>query len=187
MGHDVKEPGAGFAELTRVLDRRRWMQWFGVAVAGLAAAFAFVTPLVGYFLAPLLKPKLDEWLDIGAVNDFPIGQTRLVDYVSPNRAPWDGVTAKTACYVRRQAEKDFVIFAVNCTHLGCPVNWFPESGLFMCPCHGGVYYEDGAHASGPPPRGLYQYDWRIDGDRLFAKVGHLPTLQDTMKESAKKV
>jgi quinol---cytochrome c reductase iron-sulfur subunit, bacillus type len=58
------------------------------------------------------------------------------------------------------------------------VRWFPESGLFMCPCHGGVYYADGEHASGPPPRGLYQYDYKIDGDQLLVQGGRIPTLSE---------
>ena len=49
----------------------------------------------------------------------------------------------------------FLVLSVNCAHLGCPVTWFPQSGLFMCPCHGGVYYANGEHASGPPPRGCF--------------------------------
>ena len=53
------------------------------------------------------------------------------------------------------------MLAVNCAHLGCPVSWFPQSGLFMCPCHGGVYYANGDRASGPPPRGLFRCAWRI--------------------------
>ena len=51
----------------------------------------------------------------------------------------------------------FQVFAINCAHLGCPVRWFPQSGLFMCPCHGGAYYADGSRASGPPERGLFEY------------------------------
>ena len=46
----------------------------------------------------------------------------------------------------------------------------------MCPCHGGVYYADGAHASGPPPRGLFQYDYKIEGGELWIKAGEVPTL-----------
>ena len=65
---------------------------------------------------------------------------------------------------------------INCTHLGCPVRWFPQSGLFMCPCHGGAYYADGARASGPPPRGLFQYDYKIEGGELWIKAGQVPTL-----------
>ena len=76
--------------------------------------------------------------------------------------PWDGATADIPCWVRRIEGEKFQIFAINCTHLGCPVRWFQESHLFMCPCHGGAFYEDGSHASGPPPRGLYEYEYKIE-------------------------
>ena len=48
----------------------------------------------------------------------------------------------------------------------------------MCPCHGGVYYEDGSRASGPPPCGLFEYEWRIEDDRLEILAGNLPGLQE---------
>ena len=66
--------------------------------------------------------------------------------------------------------RTFQVFAINCAHLGCPVRWFPQSNLFMCPCHGGVYYSDGSHAAGPPPRGLFQYHYRIEDGKLFIKA-----------------
>jgi Rieske Fe-S protein len=69
----------------------------------------------------------------------------------------------------------FQVFAINCAHLGCPVRWFPQSNLFMCPCHGGVYYSDGSHAAGPPPRGLFQYHYRVEDGKLFIKAGEMPT------------
>ena len=47
------------------------------------------------------------------------------------------------------SDDEFVAFSVNCAHLGCPVRWLREAHLFMCPCHGGVYYEDGRVAAGP--------------------------------------
>lgn len=177
-----EHPVDDLSTIAKMFDRRRTMQWVGIAIAGFVAGVSFVVPLAGYFLAPLLRPKPDEWIDIGGVDDFTENQTKLVTYVSPNRGPWDGMTAKTGAYVRRNGPEDFVVFAVNCTHLGCPVNWFPESGLFLCPCHGGVYYSDGEHASGPPPRGLYKYEQKIEKSRLFIRVGHLPTLQDTMRD-----
>ncbi len=74
------------------------------------------------------------------------------------------------------------MFTNFCTHLGCPVEWFPQSGLFMCPCHGGVYYEDGERASGPPPEGLYKCVWRVAQEandsepQLYIKAPFLPTL-----------
>jgi menaquinol-cytochrome c reductase iron-sulfur subunit len=93
---------------------------------------------------------------------------------------------------RREQDADkakqhkFLILAVNCAHLGCPVSWFQESGLFMCPCHGGVYYANGERASGPPPRGLFHCVYRItqvDGvDHLEIQAPHYPTLQDTLRK-----
>jgi Rieske Fe-S protein len=46
----------------------------------------------------------------------------------------------------------------------------------MCPCHGGVYYEDGSVASGPPPRGLYEYEYKLEKARLWVRGGRIPTL-----------
>jgi menaquinol-cytochrome c reductase iron-sulfur subunit len=45
----------------------------------------------------------------------------------------------------------------------------------MCPCHGGVYYADGARASGPPERGLFEYPYRIDAGVLLIHAGAMPT------------
>ena len=82
--------------------------------------------------------------------------------------------------VRAPLYNRFLVLAVNCTHLGCPVSWFPAAGLFLCPCHGGVYYEDGERASGPPPHGLYRYDYRVAKGSLQILAGHLPTLNNPL-------
>jgi Rieske Fe-S protein len=74
----------------------------------------------------------------------------------------------------------FLVLAVNCAHLGCPVEWFQESGLFMCPCHGGVYYANGERASGPPPRGLFHCVWRVRGGDLEVQAPHYPTLHNPL-------
>jgi Rieske Fe-S protein len=175
--------------------RRSFLTWAAVGLGGVAALLTAV-PFVGYLLGPLLKKRTEEEIKqdevkLGPVNEFPEGQTRPKTFVNPLKQPWDGMAANTLVYVRRlkKAEgepADFQVFAANCAHLGCPVTWFPQSGLFMCPCHGGVYYEDGRHASGPPPRGLFECVWsvrKVDGvDTLVIQAPHLPTLQDTLKD-----
>jgi menaquinol-cytochrome c reductase iron-sulfur subunit len=77
--------------------------------------------------------------------------------------------------VRRIAGDQFQVFAVNCAHLGCPVRWFPQSGLFMCPCHGGAYYRDGSRASGPPERGLFEYPHKVENGLVTIQAGELFT------------
>jgi Rieske Fe-S protein len=150
-----------------------------MALNAIAAALLAV-PLIGYLAGALRERKAQAWIALGPLSDFPVGQTRLAKYQNPFTVPWDGETSRMPCWVRRLAADKFQVFAINCTHLGCPVRWFPESGLFMCPCHGGVYYADGTHASGPPPRRLYEYEYKIEGDQLLVRGGRLPTLSQSV-------
>jgi Rieske Fe-S protein len=168
-------------------ERRSFLRWLTVAAGAVAAAF-FAIPYVGYLLGPLRKREA-LWVPVGPVTKFPLGETRLITFENPLKQPWDGMVAQTGAYVRNLGKDDhhqdqFLVFAVNCTHLGCPVSWFPQSGLFMCPCHGGVYYENGEHASGPPPRGLYHCVWRVEHGQLEIQAPHLPTLQNTLTRKA---
>jgi menaquinol-cytochrome c reductase iron-sulfur subunit len=163
-----------------VPERRSVLRWMLAAVVGGAAAVVAGVPLFRYFLGPLWR-RTEDWVRLGPAAHFPVHETRLVTFDNPIRTPWDGMVAHTGVHVRALGEEQFLVFAINCTHLGCPVTWFPQSGLFMCPCHGGVYYENGERASGPPPRGLYHCDWRVKDGQLEIRAPHLPTLQDTLK------
>jgi Rieske Fe-S protein len=135
-------------------------------------------PFVRYLLAPVTRERkvgYDSWIPLGGLEQFPSGETRLATYRNPVVSATDGDTANIACWVRNVDGKTFQVFAINCAHLGCPVRWFPQSNLFMCPCHGGAYYQDGSRASGPPERGLFEYDYRIDSGKLLIKAGEMPT------------
>jgi Rieske Fe-S protein len=139
-------------------------------------------PILRYLLAPWRKDaSFNSWTSLGRTDTFPIGQTRLAYYKNPSQNPWDGETGNVACYVRRETSSQFKVFAINCAHLGCPVRWFPQSQLFMCPCHGGVYYADGSRASGPPERGLFTYNWQIVSGELQIDAGQMPTLSNSAK------
>jgi menaquinol-cytochrome c reductase iron-sulfur subunit len=108
------------------------------------------------------------------VDDFAIGETILVKFRSNSALPWTGVTSQTASWLRRVSDRQFIAFTVNCTHLGCPVRWIPDAGIFMCPCHGGVYNKDGSYAAGPPPHGLAQYPVRIINGQVEIQAAPLP-------------
>jgi len=143
-----------------------------------AAGAILAVPIVRYLLSPVIRERetgSESWLVLGPLDRFPAGQTRLATYRNPAANPSDGDTANIPCWVRNVDGEKFQVFAINCAHLGCPVRWFPQSGLFMCPCHGGVYYSDGSRASGPPERGLFEYSYKVEQGRLLIQAGALPT------------
>lgn len=163
------------------VTRRTLMMKIGLLLNGLVA-LVIATPIVRYLLSAVRgDDDYRKWVAIGDVNDFKVGDTVLVSYLNPFSNSWDGDTRKIPAYVRRTGGQDFTVFAVNCAHLNCPVRWFAESQLFMCPCHGGVYYADGERASGPPERGLFKYESKIEDGKLFIKAGQMPTLSNRAK------
>ncbi|MDG2201264.1 MAG: Rieske 2Fe-2S domain-containing protein [Phycisphaerales bacterium] len=165
-------------------SRRGFLFWLGLSL-NVVVGTLVALPIIGYVFASFRRDKWQAWIDLvpATIDSYPKGQTRLAQYRNPAKfdVTWDGYTADIPCWVRHESNGKLTVFAINCTHLGCPVRWFPESNLFMCPCHGGVYYADGSHAAGPPPRGLYTY--KIDQDaltkgRVRIMGGRLPTLQE---------
>jgi len=172
-------------------SRRSFLFKLSVLLNGAVGAVLAV-PIVGYLLSPTMKKSSTEasggigaWVGLGPVTGFPVGETRLVDFESPVKSLGDGETGKVACWVRRVSAQQFQVFAINCAHLGCPVRWFSESKLFMCPCHGGAYYQDGSRASGPPERGLFEYRYKVDNGTLSIHAGELPTLATQARCSEK--
>jgi len=159
------------------LSRRAFFAKVALLLNSLAAT-ALAVPVVGFLLSPVLRERKSDsesWVSLGVLDHFPEGETRLASYRNPMVNSWDGETANIACWVRRVEREKFQVFAVNCAHLGCPVRWFPQSALFMCPCHGGAYYSDGSRASGPPERGLFQYPYKVENGELLIHAGELPT------------
>jgi Rieske Fe-S protein len=159
------------------ISRRGFFMKLGILFNGIAAT-AVAAPIVGFLLSSITRGRANgylSWVPLGKVSEFPEGETRLATFQSPYVMPTDGKTVDTACWVRRIAQERFQVFAVNCAHLGCPVRWFPQSGLFMCPCHGGAYYRDGSRASGPPERGLFEYPYKIENGLITIQAGELPT------------
>lgn len=159
------------------LSRRGLFMKMGILFNGLAAT-ALAVPIVRFLMSSISRGRAGtylSWVPVGRVSEFPEGETRLATFRSPYVMPTDGKTVDTACWVRRIEGDQFQVFAINCAHLGCPVRWFAQSGLFMCPCHGGAYYRDGSRASGPPERGLFEYPHKVKNGLITIQAGELPT------------
>jgi Rieske Fe-S protein len=159
------------------LSRRGLLMKLGMLFNACVGA-ALAVPIGRFLLSSITRGRANGYRDLvslGPVHQFPEGETRLATFRNPLVMPTDGKTVDTACWVRRVAGDRFQVFAVNCAHLGCPVRWFPQSGLFMCPCHGGAYYRDGSRASGPPERGLFEYPYKVEQGLITIQAGEMPT------------
>jgi Rieske Fe-S protein len=179
---DEKQPPPSASEHERRFEqepiaRRTFLMNVGIALNAIVA-LAIATPVVAFLIGPAWRKDYRQWIPIGDTAEFPPGETKLITFRNPHSNYWDGETANIPAYVRCSAPGQYTVFAINCAHLGCPVRWFSESQLFMCPCHGGVYYADGSRASGPPERGLFTYELKVQDGKLMINTGQLPTLRN---------
>lgn len=156
-------------------SRRRFLSALSIGLGTLAAA-AVALPIVGFILTPLIRGVPNKWRTVTGINDLKVGDTVEVSFLDSSPVAWSGVTAKTAAWLRRESDTEFVAFSVNCTHLGCPVRWLQSAELFMCPCHGGVYYKNGEVASGPPPHALFRYETRVENGNVQVLTSGIPTV-----------
>ncbi len=160
-------------EPPETICRRRFLERLSIGLSALCGV-ALAIPAIGFVFAPLFRKPPELWRGVGKLDDFKIGDTVNVNFIDPSPLPWAGVTARTAAWLRRVSADEFIAFAVNCSHLGCPVRWLADANLFMCPCHGGVYYSDGRVAAGPPPRPLTRYPVRIQNGEVQIQTRPLP-------------
>ena len=153
--------------------RRRFLARLGVAAGSLIAAMMGL-PVIGYILLPVSRKMQRQWVSVGPADRFAMGDTVLVSFKNPSAKPWAGVSGKTGAWVRRVGESDYIAFVLNCSHLGCPVAWDPSPKLFICPCHGSVYYEDGTVAAGPAPFPLQRFQVRVRDGQVELESRPLP-------------
>jgi menaquinol-cytochrome c reductase iron-sulfur subunit len=142
------------------VSRDEFLKLLSIVLSGFIGLVS-VLPGVAFAFSYFLDAPKRKWIDVGPLEKFLEGETVDVVFQDPVKLAWDGVTGRRSAWLRREKGEDFKAYAVNCTHLGCPVKWESGAELFMCPCHGGVYYSNGEVAGGPPPRPLHEYPVRV--------------------------
>jgi menaquinol-cytochrome c reductase iron-sulfur subunit len=163
-------------ETPEFTERRRFLNQISIGLSGLLG-LVLATPVLGFVFGPRRDEIETAWRPLGAVEDFPLGQTVKATFLDPSPLPWAGFSARTAAYVRQESEGQFIALSVYCTHVGCPIWWTNEAQLFLCPCHGGSFFRDGSVAGGPPRTALERYEIRVrDGQvEILARPQPLPT------------
>jgi Rieske Fe-S protein len=156
------------------MDRRALMKW-GLRAIGLATAGMVGVPAAVTLLAPARRPPEPRWRPLGALDGFAVGTvtSAVVEAPSPG---WSRVLDRRAVYVWRPSEQELVVFSRSCTDLGCPIRWDPGSRWFFCPCHGGIFAEDGTVRAGPPNRPLDRFASRVVAGQVEIDLHSLPPM-----------
>jgi menaquinol-cytochrome c reductase iron-sulfur subunit len=181
-------PVASEAEVDR-FPRSKFLE---ASTLGLGAAIGGIVtvPVAGFAVLPAFLDQGFPDLDIGALDEFPEGEWRVVTFMLD---PAEGEVSRRTAFVRNngllEGEPSLTIISNRCAHLGCPVqpggaldedakksektsNTFVDRipsapANFSCPCHGGAYDIEGNRTSGPPVRALDRYEYSIRNGRLF--------------------
>ncbi len=166
---------------TQDLTRRAFFVKTLAALGGLLAA-ALAVPVIGFGSAPFWRAKSDlkllstavtpvlrgsGWASAGKLDDFTVGEPRLVTLTREVVDGWVKQKAQIACYVMRTGDAEAVAFDHHCTHLGCPLAWSGGAKRFLCPCHGGAFDATGRVVAGPPPRPMLGYETRIEAGEIM--------------------
>src|SRR5262245_31541249 len=125
------------------------------------AALMLAWDLLQYLVPPRRRASLRK-VFVARIRDLPAEDVQeMVD-----------LTGRPMAIIRRPNESPLAISLV-CTHLGCRVHWQPKARTFLCPCHMGIFDEQGRVLSGPPPSPLPQQRVSVEGENVFV---HLPEI-----------
>jgi menaquinol-cytochrome c reductase iron-sulfur subunit len=172
--------------VTTPVTRRRFLAGtLGWVTAGILAAVGI--PAAVAVVSPLFRKQDEGWSPIGRLGKPEPGEPDLSVVGTPVLASFTSLVEDAymkasprdvAVYVVNEGDGSFTVFDDRCTHLGCPFDWNENDGEFVCPCHNGVFDSEGRVTGGPPPRPLDRYEYKVDGDVLYA--GRLYRVNDDL-------
>jgi Rieske Fe-S protein len=165
MAHDSHEHG---------LNRRGFVAGVVTFLGGIIAAVIGL-PAVGYLLSPSFRKRSSssdkEWVPLGLVENLVEDEPTLFSFTRTQRVGWETTARSYGIYVIRKSGTAFDVFSNVCTHLSCRVSWKEELGEYLCPCHDGHFGIDGSIISGPQPRPLDQFEYRVVDGTLEIQLG----------------
>lgn len=139
----------------RTTTRRGFLDWL-IGLGSFVTGLAVTVPGVMY-LWPAARGGGTKKVEVQGAGSLSPGESLMVQ-----------VGGKAAVVVRGRT--GFKAFSASCTHLGCLVKWDSGKREFLCPCHAGVFDENGQVVSGPPPQPLPKFDVKEVGDKVFVSA-----------------
>ncbi len=155
MAHESHEHG---------LNRRSFVAGVVTFLGGIITAVIGL-PAIGYLLSPSLRDRSssssEEWVPLGLVEDLVVGEPKLFSFTRTQRVGWETTARSYGIYVVRKPGTGYDVFSNVCTHLSCRVSFKEDLREYVCPCHDGHFGIDGSIISGPQPRPLDRFEYRV--------------------------
>jgi menaquinol-cytochrome c reductase iron-sulfur subunit len=152
------------------LNRRSFVAGV-VAFLGSTIAALIGLPAIGYLLSPSVRAQgsssSEEWVPLGPIEDLIEGEPKLFSFTRTQRVGWETTARSYGIYVVRKPGEKYDVFSNVCTHLSCRVSWHEDMQQYICPCHDGRFGVDGSIISGPQPRPLDRFEYRVDDGTLM--------------------
>ena len=153
------------------LSRRKFLEKATMGIGG-ALTVLFGIPAAIFVVKPVLKKEEGSgWMRLGAISKVTAGTPTLFSLKVERETGWITDQDEIMVYVYTEDGRDYAVMSNICTHLACRVRWIEERQEFFCPCHNGVYDKQGTVLAGPPPRPLDRYEFNIENDDIYIKVG----------------
>lgn len=167
-------------------DRRGFLASLGSVVIG---GFLMVVPLAAglvTFLSPVWKKRSggatgsDAFVRVGSLDALPPdGVPRKFTVIADQVDAWTRrpQVPVGAIYLRRTDDKTVQAFNVICPHAGCFVNYRPDRGGYLCPCHDSTFAVDGEinDPKSPSPRGMDPLAVEIRGQEIWVRFQNFKT------------
>lgn len=155
----VKKPETG-------VPRRKLLGWI-VGAVNVGVIAAAVGPAVAFILAPLRRPKEPgKWVPVVDDTELPAGETRSFTYALDVDDGYMVSNRRYSVFLARKGSR-VVAYDPTCPHLGCHVEYKSRKKRFVCPCHGGVFDDEGQRVSGPPPKGLTKLAAKVENGKIW--------------------
>lgn len=157
------------------MNRRRILGFIVSGVAALIGAVIGIPVLLAGLSPAWRRPKRGEpdWVTVGRMADFVVGTVQPADTIA-ERLQWPKAFRERAVFVWRQTETELVVFSRSCTDLGCALTYDDGSTCFFCPCHGGIFAQNGDRLAGPPDRPMDRYLHRLRDGILEIDLASVP-------------
>ena len=157
--------------------RREFLQNLG-RIAGATVLAGALQPLAAYAAD---KPKKEEWLSIGKLDDLPMGKAfpiKTATNVSRKKA------VKEPMLVAFRDDKGVKVMSSKCTHRGCEVK-LKDDGTYLCPCHSAEFDKQGKATKGPAKKDMPWYAVKVENGEVMVDIATpLPAPADAAPASA---